>query len=549
MKKLFFLFFPLWTFCQTANQKVLPYNGIFGYGTNPGYYGPNWNSQNLGKIAGNLGVRTFRLNLYDDYLSTYGPTSLVPLFNYLRDSIGALDNTVFVGSPSLAHKDSATFFKGLYLPAWLDSQQTQINPSNTFAYFLYNAVKIYGSYIQFYEIINEPDFTYSPGGWAGDNTPPTSGSWFDHNPLPSELPNLKTTVFVYNRLLRIAWEVIKKLQPSAYVCTGGIGARSFLDAVLRNTDNPIDGSISPAFPLKAGAYFDCISYHVYPQYFLKQWNNAKGGFDYFRNSDFALSRGLIKVKNWMDSLAGRYGYDGLTYPKKQFILTETNISRIMDGDNLGGPDVSRNYLIKALIMAQKNAIGQLYTYQLADGPGNLQFDKMGLYEYIGNLKPGNTLNLTPQGIGFASTASLLLNRTFDPVGTAALNLPATIDGAAFKGPNGANTYVLWAKATKDTSEQGLAAYSFPNGLTGLFRAEYDYSQTGSLLPTSSTVTLTPTPSFFVMKPVRNLLFSVEFPAGTKYNIFDDRTWSSQTTITTKLIKKTVKKAPKARKKK
>lgn len=65
-------------------------------------------------------------------------------------------------------------------------------------------------------------------------------------------------------LLRISYEVIKTVDENAYVCIGGIGNPAFLDAVLRNTDNPIDGTENNDYPLLGGAYFDVLSFHSYP---------------------------------------------------------------------------------------------------------------------------------------------------------------------------------------------------------------------------------------------------------------------------------------------
>jgi len=55
-------------------------------------------------------------------------------------------------------------------------------------------------------------------------------------------------------MLRIAWEVIKKYQPNEYVCMGS-GYPAFVDVILRNTDNPTDGSVTTDYPNKGGSYF------------------------------------------------------------------------------------------------------------------------------------------------------------------------------------------------------------------------------------------------------------------------------------------------------
>ena len=153
-------------------------------------------------------------------------------------------------------------------------------------------------------------------------------------------------------MLRISWEVIKKLQPNDFVCVGGIGYRSFLDAVLRNTDNPADGSVNSNFPSKGGAYFDMISFHSYPMYSLSVGN---------RHSDQATSA-YIDLKNAMDNLAAKYGYNGSQYPRKQFICTETGVSRVMSGNSWGSNEGQKNYIMKASILSQKNGIRQVYWF-------------------------------------------------------------------------------------------------------------------------------------------------------------------------------------------
>ena len=102
------------------------------------------------------------------------------------------DPTYYPGSP-----EQSKVFKNLYDPIWLDAAQTQINPNNYYAKYLYDvAVKTYGPYIKFWEVINEPDFTYSSAGWMGDQNPLPAGSWFDHNPTPEELVNFEAPILV-----------------------------------------------------------------------------------------------------------------------------------------------------------------------------------------------------------------------------------------------------------------------------------------------------------------------------------------------------------------
>jgi hypothetical protein len=501
----------------TANSfsSSVPYNGTYRYGANPGWYGNNWSSENVAALSmgspslnvKGVGVKSLRIPLYDDHLTTYGINAEVSKFQYYA-GLGGGEMTAFVGNPSPANRETTTFpgspeqaktFKGLYEPIWLDAAQTQINPANTYAKYLYDVVKVYGTYIKFWEVINEPDYTYTGSGWMGDSNPPQAGSWFDHNPTASELVNLRAPIQYYIRTLRISWEVIKKLQPNSYVCTGGIGYRSFLDAILRNTDNPVDGSVTSAYPAKGGAYFDVLSFHNYPMYGLKTWSNAINGFQFFRHSDGAAAT-FINCRDNMESVLGTYGYNGSSYPKKQYICTETGVSRFSSGDDWGSPEGQKNYVIKAQVAAQKVGIRQIYWYTIGDQTGTSQYDQMGMYRYFGGSSPYNA-TLTDQGIAAKTLSDQLYGRTYDASRTSLMSLPGNVDGGAFRGNDGSYVYVLWAKTQTDLSENASASYSFPSSVVmsgNVSRKDWNFSQTNtSSSISSSNISLDGSPSFFV----------------------------------------------------
>lgn len=513
---LFSSFFVEQTAAQNANSfsSSLTYSGKYSYGANPGYYGTGWSAQNIAAIAmgstslgiKGAGVKSFRVPIYDDYLATHGLTGELADFQYYT-SLGGAEFTAFIGSPSPAHQFDTTFsgstepskvFKNLYEPVWLDAAKTQINPNNYFAKYLYDVVKTYGSYVKFWEVVNEPDFTYSSAGWSGDSNPAGSDSWFYHNPNASELVNLRAPIYYYVRELRVAWEVIKQLSPQSYICTGGIGYRSFLDALLRNTDNPVDGSVTSDYPLKAGAYFDVLSFHAYPQYALSSWSNALGQMVYTRHSD-AAANAVINVQSNMTTVLNNYGYNGSQYPQKQFILTETGLSRVMDGTNWGTVDGQKNYLIKAQVAFQRSGIRQSYWYQVGDGSTTGQFDQMGLYFWFGNSTPYGQQSLSNEGIAMKTVSDQLYGKTYDAARSSMLNLPSNVDGGAFRAADGSYTYVLWAKTATDLSEVSAATYSFPATVVtaSLNRVEWDYSQTAQASTVPGTnIQLTGSPSFF-----------------------------------------------------
>jgi hypothetical protein len=535
----------------TANSfsSAVAYNGIYRYGANPGWYGNNWSAENVADLSmgsssvKGVGIKTLRIPLYDDHLTTYGLNSEVSKFQYYASMCGG-DMTAFIGNPSSANRETTTFpgspeqaktFRGLYEPIWLDAAQTQINPANTYAKYLYDVVKVYGSYIKFWEVINEPDFTYSSSGWQGDTNPVTPGSWFDHNPTADELVNLRAPIQYYIRTLRVSWEVIKKLQPNSYVCTGGIGYKSFLDAILRNTDNPVDGSVTSAYPAKGGAYFDVLSFHNYPMYSLKTWSNAINAFQFFRHSDGAAGA-FITCRNNMENLLGTYGYNGSSYPKKQFICTETGVSRFSSGDEWGSPDGQKNYVIKAQVAAQKTGIRQVYWYTIGDQTGTSQYDQMGMYKYFGSSTPYNA-TLTDQGIASKTMSDLLYGRSYDASRTSSMSLPANIDGGAFRGNDGSYVYVLWAKTQTDLSENASATYSFPSVVVmsgNVTRKDWNFSQTNASSSISaSNINLNGSPSFFIEGPGVTTPSPVPAPTTSgSTSRFEAENWASMSGVQT-----------------
>ena len=95
----------------------------------------------------------------------------------------------------------------------------------------------------------------------------------------------------------------------------------------------------------------------------------------------------------------------------------------------------------------------------------------------------------------ATLSQLLYGKSFDSAKTSQLALPSNIRGAAFKGGDGIETYVLWAVTTIDKSETASATYTFPFAFSGV-RREWDYSATQQSTSATKTVTLTGTPSYF-----------------------------------------------------
>jgi len=365
-----------------------------------------------------------------------------------------------------------------YHPIWDDGTDgTPVNDTNYYALFLYKMVNLYGPYIQYWEIWNEPDLDFNPNGigWRPPGDP--AGSWWDADP---ELCDMQwgAPIEYYNRLMRISWEVIKTYDPDSYICVGGLGFPSFLDAMMRNTDNPVDGSVTPEYPLKGGAYFDVQK----------------------RNTDTAV-RGIVEDLNDFKAVMVNYGYDGVTYPEKESIMTESSLPRLKLFDYIGSEEAASNYMIKLPIYLQKEDVRQFHVYDLGEKKDSANamypFDVTGLYENpVG--KDFSTIKRTNQGFAYKTVSNLLYEKTYDAAQSAAMNLPVDVDGAAFLDANGEYTYVLWAITQLDDSEVANAVYSFPTGfgINTMEKKEWDFSRTGqTTFTTGSNIALTGAPIF------------------------------------------------------
>jgi hypothetical protein len=498
----------------TANDTVYPYQETFGYGTNAGWFPPHSNFVTANLAAGNpsvgvtgAGCRSIRAALPDNHLTTWGVNVDLGSWQHY-DQIGLKENVAFIGYPHSSNRETAIYcparnaqsgmFRGMHLPIWDGGANgTPVNENNTYALYLWNTVSVYKPYVRFWEVWNEPDFDNGQNGWRG---PSDANSWWNRDDFGCELVRFNGTIYDYIRLLRVTWEVVKYLDPDAYVTTGGIGYESFLDAILRNTDNPVDGSVTATHPLKGGAYFDCLSYHVYPQFEpeVRRYDLGIGGWVNNRHSD-GSANGVIGKKDRFDQVLHDRGYDGNTYPEKRWILTEHNVGRRSYGTSVGGEDIQRNYQIKSLVLQQLAGIDQAYVYGLAetDPLSNAvsTFDLMGLYTAISNVSAYNQ-PLTSSGVANLTMEELLHGSRIDRARTQALNLPSGVRGGAFRFANGNYVYILWAETQTDFSEVASASYSFPANLnlSHLTRYEWDHAQTGlstQVLPTNLALTGTP----------------------------------------------------------
>ncbi len=503
---------------QTANDQINAYNGNFRPGANIGYYPPFTDEELADLMAGNpnlavegMGIKSVRPALSEEFLEEYGYDSKLGTYQHYAN-LGLKDNTVIIGFPSDEHRDQAQYcsgvqselFANLYTDIWDDGENgTPVNDENYFALYLYKTVSRYKDHVKFWEIWNEPGFDYTGAlGWFPPGAP---GNWWDNNPDPCDY-KLRAPIFHYIRILRISYEVIKTIDPEAYVAVSGIGYPSFLDAILRNTDNPVDGSPTADYPLGGGAYFDVTGFHSYPHFdgTIKEWSDSINAFIYTRHSD-AAAKGIGKAQQNFQDVLDDYGYDGQTYPEKLWIVTECNIPRKTFGDFIGSELAQRNFMMKSYVECEKEDVLQINMYKLGeDGTydgAQSEFELMGLYEKL-HYPSGYNQVTNESGIAYKTTSDLLFGKDYDAAKTAAMNMPADVDGGAFKDANGNYTYMLWARTQTDRSEDASATYSFPVAwnLSNLIRSEWDYGKTYEQTTTNAQVFgLTSVPIFLTEK--------------------------------------------------
>ncbi len=521
----------------TANDIVKPYQGKFHFGVNPGAYqtdiyqngGPiPWTDIELADIAvgdpsQNLpgaGVQTFRPSLPGWFVEQFGYGIRDDAFDHY-EAIGMTDLTLFLNHPSVAHTDPAihcpdiqpTVFANLYQPIWDNGENgTPYNDDNYYAAYVYKIVERYGDHIKFYEVWNEPDFSSTSNAQSPPGTP---DSWWDKDPDPCDLLWFNAPVQYYVRMLRITYDIVKTLDPDAYVCVGGLGYPSFLDAVMRNTDNPNGGTVNSNYPLKGGAYFDVCSFHYYPHVSnaFRTWTQDITDWTYFRHTDAGIDAFQERFELFK-GVVHKYGYDGTTYPTKEYICTETNMPRKEFEYRFGGEQIQVNYAIKLAVFCNQQKIRHLHLFHLGETRNCDQlwsapdlFYFMGLFK---NLEGTNITNVerTNLGIGYKSASDIMDGYWYDAGHTASLNLSPSIRGGAFKNSDGDFLYVLWAKTHTDKSENSQALYSFPNSVSWtsnasatLTKKEWDHNVTQQTTTIGhQNIALTGTPIFLSISP-------------------------------------------------
>ncbi|MGH2645750.1 MAG: PKD domain-containing protein, partial [Chitinophagaceae bacterium] len=126
----------------------------------------------------------------------------------------------------------------------------------------------------------------------------------------------------------------------------------------------------------------------------------------------------------------------------------------------------------------------------------------GLYHDLSQVPYGQQ-KFTEEGMAYKTTSMLLYGWQYDSTRTKELNLPDSIDGAAFR-KDTQYRYVLWAKTHIDLSEAANATYTFPASLNldSLYSYQWNYSvdTTAKSKISGSNISLTGSPVFLMAAP-------------------------------------------------
>jgi len=281
-------------YLKTPDPNELQYrlgNGI-------GYIGNGWDDSKMYILSSMCGYDGQRKKLPEQHFINWGYEIEVGDCK-TNDKYGILDVVGYLATPSKEHSSNKTdnselcYPANLYEPIWLEDGS--VNPNNYWAFYINKTVTIYKDYIKIWETWNEPDYTRNYNDVS---------KWKTEPPEPKILTHWYGTIFEYIRLLRITYEVAKKVDPTCWVATGGLGYTNFLDAILRYTDNPDGGKVTEEYPAYGGAYFDCDAYHQYPQYGVTDEETGEGyndnGSDILAKKVVILKKAIILLLKNMD---------------------------------------------------------------------------------------------------------------------------------------------------------------------------------------------------------------------------------------------------------
>lgn len=425
MRNLLFIFL----FCAQIAQAQ------FQVGENPGYYGSQLTDEDLYDLMFASGASLSRSTV--DILSAqqYGFITFVDRLNYALQK--GLHNNVFIlGINQTQYAGRSTnIVDGVqsWLPASIDSaifnSDGTVNKKNQFAYYCYSVVDSLKGFATRYEVLNEPDLTNF------DNS-----VWATQEPKANNMPNMNDTIGSYIKLCKIAYTVIKKYQPTAIICTGGLGYPSWYRWFVNK------GGLK---------WVDENSFHDYP-YFA--WTTQQKNL---RNSDNAAV--------CVDTLLAQFRAVDNTKPN---IMTETNVPRwsyvaknaIFPNNKQWGSDQCQdNYTLKIISHLARESVLLLSLYQTGetadsgtnDGTAKSEIDAMGAYKKLVGTTAANA-KITNSGLSMKAYTSLLGKYKID---TSDRSQTSSVDFSKWDS-SGKKGWIIWAKCTLDTSETASGVYTF-----------------------------------------------------------------------------------------
>lgn len=410
----------------------------FRFGINLGYPNPDFTDSILSDLAAGVGVTSIRLKYPDYHFFNWGTGIEVGDAQHYAQN-GQTDHVAFVIGMREAYSTAPTgsadwqrdeyIPRNLYEPIWTDSGE--VNPDNYFAVHSRDTFTTYRTWVRYWEIWNEPD-------WINDWT--ISQNWDTEPPTKEELVRFNGSIFDYIRMLRIAHEVRDEYAPETFVMTGGLGYSSFLDAILRYTDNPEGGAVTAEYPETGGAYFDLVSFHHYPHL-------VESGA-----SDAALDSFIAHRDEFQAVL------DARAVTGKGYMVTENGASHVAIQGTASGPEYAVNYALKSCIWAKAAGFFGIDWFPLSDGNDSSDaFSNMGLYENVSELSTPADARATDTGRAYAWLSRHLAGARWDEAATDALALPSGARGFVFRAADDARLWVLWADSQAD--EEQLVPFS------------------------------------------------------------------------------------------
>lgn len=431
----------------------------FRFGINGGHRNQSWGDDVQAELEARAGCNSQRISLPERHLDKWGYEIEVGDMNAYQ-ALGMHSQVAFLTSPIRAHSTAPSDVEdwelayyipeNLYEPVTLPSGE--INPDNFWGKYVYDTVKIYSPWIRVWEIWNEPDYTPV---WEDTLT------WTDSAPTAAQLPRFNGSIFEYVRMLRVSREAATLADPDALIATGGIGYASFLSAILRYSDNPVDGTVTTVYPKLGGAYFDVLSFHHYPIYTSGTSDDAVAGF-------VAHAEDLLQVCHD----AGKSDLAGME-------VTESGAPTVALGNYPGGNAYARNYLMKVMVTAHDFGIHGIDWFMLSDGALEGESDNpyhyMGLFEDVVSLVSIDEARIKESGVALATLGELLEGASRNMDSADRWEYPAGVKGVNLISGQGKVLHVLWASLPDDESQ--TVTFSLPS--TGTFNVyRWDYSRTG-----------------------------------------------------------------------